>query len=153
MRLASRLRQRRVKQFHCLDPGATELGCHALIRFDLQTASRIDDYVNWTVPATAAPMPWRPKNRTGIGPHPPHCYSAWKLTPLGGGPARKFDPLQTGLCSTRFNSERGIGDAGRGDYRADPAKHLLKGKSIKEIARTLKISRNTVRKVLRSGET
>jgi transposase len=31
--------------------------------------------------------------------------------------------------------------------------HLLKGKSIKEIARTLKISRNTVRKVLRSGET
>ena len=31
--------------------------------------------------------------------------------------------------------------------------HFLKGKSIKEIARDLKISRNTVRKVLRSGET
>ena len=31
--------------------------------------------------------------------------------------------------------------------------HLVKGKSIKEIARDLKISRNTVRKVLRSGET
>ncbi len=31
--------------------------------------------------------------------------------------------------------------------------HLQKGKSIKEIARDLKISRNTVRKVLRSGET
>ena len=31
--------------------------------------------------------------------------------------------------------------------------HLIKGKSIKEIARALKISRNTVRKVLRSGET
>lgn len=31
--------------------------------------------------------------------------------------------------------------------------HLLKGKSIKEIARDLKISRNTVRKILRSGET
>src|SRR5512144_74251 len=30
---------------------------------------------------------------------------------------------------------------------------LVKGKSIKEIARDLKISRNTVRKVLRSGET
>jgi transposase-like protein len=29
--------------------------------------------------------------------------------------------------------------------------HLQKGKSIKEIARDLKISRNTVRKVLRSG--
>jgi transposase len=31
--------------------------------------------------------------------------------------------------------------------------HFLKGKSIKEIARDLKVSRNTVRKVLRSGET
>jgi transposase len=31
--------------------------------------------------------------------------------------------------------------------------HFVKGRSIKEIARALKISRNTVRKVLRSGET
>src|SRR5512143_1939292 len=31
--------------------------------------------------------------------------------------------------------------------------HFIKGKSIKEIARDLKVSRNTVRKVLRSGET
>jgi transposase len=31
--------------------------------------------------------------------------------------------------------------------------HVVKGKSIKEIARTLKVSRNTVRKVLRSGKT
>jgi AraC-like DNA-binding protein len=31
--------------------------------------------------------------------------------------------------------------------------HLQKGKLIKEIARDLKISRNTVRKILRSGET
>src|ERR1700678_652854 len=31
--------------------------------------------------------------------------------------------------------------------------HFVKGKSIKEIARDLKISRNTVRKILRSGET
>ena len=31
--------------------------------------------------------------------------------------------------------------------------HLVKGKSIKEIARDLKISRNTVRKILRSEET
>jgi transposase len=31
--------------------------------------------------------------------------------------------------------------------------HLVKGKSIKEIARELKLSRNTVRRVLRSGET
>ena len=31
--------------------------------------------------------------------------------------------------------------------------HFLKGKTIKEIVRDLKVSRNTVRKVLRSGET
>src|SRR5256886_8975677 len=31
--------------------------------------------------------------------------------------------------------------------------HFLKGKTIKEIARDLKVSRNTVRKVLRSGMT
>jgi transposase len=31
--------------------------------------------------------------------------------------------------------------------------HFVKGKSIKEIARELRISRNTVRKILRSGET
>jgi transposase len=31
--------------------------------------------------------------------------------------------------------------------------HLVKGKSIREIARDLKLSRNTVRKILRSGET
>ena len=31
--------------------------------------------------------------------------------------------------------------------------HFLKGKAIKEIARDLKVSRNTVRRVLRSGET
>src|SRR4051794_41919749 len=31
--------------------------------------------------------------------------------------------------------------------------HFIRGKTIKEIARDLKVSRNTVRKVLRSGET
>jgi AraC-like DNA-binding protein len=31
--------------------------------------------------------------------------------------------------------------------------HLDKGKSIREIARTLHLSRNTVRRILRSGET
>jgi len=31
--------------------------------------------------------------------------------------------------------------------------HFLKGKTIKEIARDLRVARNTVRKVLRSGET
>jgi transposase len=45
------------------------------------------------------------------------------------------------------------GDAGCGDDWPDTREHLVKGKSIKEIARDLKISRNTVRKILRSGET
>src|ERR1043165_7272603 len=31
--------------------------------------------------------------------------------------------------------------------------HFIQGKTIREIARDLKVSRNTVRKVLRSGET
>ena len=31
--------------------------------------------------------------------------------------------------------------------------HFIKGKTIREIARDLKVSRNTIRKVLRSGET
>jgi hypothetical protein len=31
--------------------------------------------------------------------------------------------------------------------------HFIKSKTIKEIARDLKVSRNTVQKVLRSGET
>jgi predicted transcriptional regulator len=31
--------------------------------------------------------------------------------------------------------------------------HFIKGKTIREIARDLKVSRNTLRKVLRSGET
>jgi predicted transcriptional regulator len=31
--------------------------------------------------------------------------------------------------------------------------HFIKGKTIKEIARDLRVSRNTVRRVLRSGET
>ena len=31
--------------------------------------------------------------------------------------------------------------------------HFLKGKTIKEIVRDLRVSRNTVRKVLRSGKT
>jgi orotate phosphoribosyltransferase-like protein len=31
--------------------------------------------------------------------------------------------------------------------------HFIKGKTIKEIVRDLNVSRNTVRKVLRSGET
>ena len=47
-----------------------------------------------------------------------------------------------------------MGDAGCGDAIGRIRReHWVKGKSIKEIARDLKVSRNTVRKVLRSGET
>jgi len=50
-----------------------------------------------------------------------------------GDPARAVDP------------ERGPGDAGCGS--------AVRGLSIKEIARELHVSRNTIRKILRSGET
>jgi transcriptional regulator with XRE-family HTH domain len=45
-----------------------------------------------------------------------------------------------------------VGDAGRGGGGADSARVFVKGKSIQEIVRDLGVSRNTVRKVLRSGE-
>ena len=46
-----------------------------------------------------------------------------------------------------------MGDDGRGYDRADPPRVSGEGRSIKEIARELHVSRNTVRKILRSGET
>jgi transposase-like protein len=45
------------------------------------------------------------------------------------------------------------GDAGRGDDCGIQREYFVKGKTIKEIARDMKVSRNTVRKVFRSGET
>src|SRR5471030_1932126 len=56
--------------------------------------------------------------------------------------------------AARFDSEAGGGGMLTvetiGRIRRE---HFLKGKTIKEIARDLRVSRNTVRKVLRSGET
>ena len=46
-----------------------------------------------------------------------------------------------------------MGNADSGDDRPDWREHFIKGKTIKEIARDLKVSRNTVRRVLRSGAT
>jgi hypothetical protein len=47
-----------------------------------------------------------------------------------------------------------VGTADSGYDRADSARaYFLKSKTIKEIVRDLRVSRNTVRKVLRSGET
>jgi hypothetical protein len=47
----------------------------------------------------------------------------------------------------------GMGDEGRGYDRAGAPRVSVRGRSVREIARTLHISRNTVRKILRSGET
>ena len=46
-----------------------------------------------------------------------------------------------------------MGDEGRGYDSAGPAGVFARGRTIKEIARDLHIARNTVRKILRSGET
>jgi excisionase family DNA binding protein len=58
------------------------------------------------------------------------------------------------LQASRFDSKAG----GQGMLVVETVarirrEHFIKGKTIKEIARDLKVSRNTVRKVLRSGET
>src|SRR6266852_1772115 len=58
------------------------------------------------------------------------------------------------MQASRFDSKRG----GRGMLVVETVarirrEHFVKGKTIKEIARDLGVSRNTVRKVLRSGET
>src|SRR3974390_1091042 len=64
-------------------------------------------------------------------------------------------PPEQACWAARFDS-KASGDGGRltvetvGRIRRE---HFIKGKTIKEIARDLKVSRNTVRKVLRSGET
>lgn len=44
-------------------------------------------------------------------------------------------------------------DADSGDDRPDTAGAFRQGKTIKEIARELRVSRNTVPRVVRSGET
>ncbi len=46
-----------------------------------------------------------------------------------------------------------VGDVGRGDDCEDQASVFIRGKSIKQICRDLRVSRNTVRKVVRSGAT
>jgi hypothetical protein len=79
------------------------------------------------------------------------CKSSKSLLHRGRPP--DMTPLSIGLFSIRFDSERGMGDAGLETIGRIRREHLLKRKSIKEIARALRISRNTVRKVLRSGET
>ena len=87
--------------------------------------------------------------KQGIG-----CVSACNIDPVSGGSASKIDPPNIGLksCPLCMASGRAgmliVETIGR--IRRE---HFVKGKSIKEIVRDLGISRNTVRKVLRSGET
>ena len=65
------------------------------------------------------------------------------LTPSRGS-ACKIDPLNVGLLRCSLLSERAVGNADSGDDRPD-TRHFIKGKTIKEIARDLKVSRSTVR--------
>jgi hypothetical protein len=51
------------------------------------------------------------------------------------------------------NQSERWGNADSGDDWPERREHFVKGKTIREIARDLNLFRNTVRKVLRSGET
>jgi transposase len=66
---------------------------------------------------------------------------------------RQCAPHKCGPCRLPAFSRRGAGDADCGDVARIRREHFVKGKTIREIARDLKLSRNAVRKVLRSGET
>lgn len=71
--------------------------------------------------------------------------------PLAGKALRNASVL--GLRTTLNSETMGACACGSTADCADSARARIKGKTIKEIARDLKVSRNTVRKVLRSGET
>src|ERR1700730_13961350 len=81
-----------------------------------------------------------------------NVFRRGRLTPLRGDRRSTLTPFAMS-CTGYPERERVSGDAGCGDDRADPARDFVKGKSIKEIVRELKVSRYTVRKVLRSGAT
>ena len=75
------------------------------------------------------------------------------LTPFGWGSAFKIDPLTVAVRLPVLEADGRVGDEGRGYDCADTARVLRAGGTIKEIVRDLHVSRNTVRKVLRSGAT
>ena len=62
-------------------------------------------------------------------------------------------PYRLVCCAACFVTKQVVGDADVETIARIRREHFIKGKTIKEIARDLKVSRNTVRKVLRSGET
>jgi hypothetical protein len=73
--------------------------------------------------------------------------------PKPGIGVQKLTPYRLVCCAACFVIKQAVGDADRGDNCPDTARALHQGQTVKEIARDLKVSRNTVRKVLRSGGT
>ena len=61
--------------------------------------------------------------------------------------------MDWGVCTAYFGTKQVVGELVVETIARIRREHFIKGKTIKEIARDLKVSRNTVRKVLRSGET
>ena len=65
----------------------------------------------------------------------------------------KLTPRFSVGSAARFGAKRVVGDACCGDDRSNTARASGQREVIKEIARALHLSRNTVRRILRQGET
>ena len=65
----------------------------------------------------------------------------------------KIAPLSVGLLAAYVARKQVVGDAHRETVGRIRRAHCVRGKPVKEIARELRISLNTVRKIPRSGET
>ena len=95
---------------------------------------------------------------TALGTHRSHRQPASvfrrALDPLSGRIGVQARPLFLLCSAARVILTRVVGDRLRGwTIGRIRRAHLWSGKSIRQIARDLKISRNTVRRILRSGET
>src|SRR3984957_8429511 len=75
------------------------------------------------------------------------------LPPKPGDRRPKLTPYRLVCCAACFVMKQVVGMLIVETIARIRREHFIKGKTIKEIARDLKVSRNTVRKVLRSGET
>ena len=75
------------------------------------------------------------------------------LTPLGWGSACKIDPLTVAVRLPFWKRTGGWGMKGVDTIARIRREFFVRGRTIKEIVRDLHVSRNTVRKVLRSGAT
>src|SRR6185436_6465699 len=79
--------------------------------------------------------------------------SSGTATPPSSRPANQHGTSSPAIQSAFDPSDSETGHVSVFKLAGIRREHWVKGKSIKEIARDLKMSRNTVRKVLRSGET